>query len=72
MVTTNTWKDERVGEGDALSVIQTISSELLAAAARGEVDLNLVAAEELANRGQDKNGKWIGFDKAAKIHNMPT
>lgn len=50
--------------------IQTITTDLLAMAARGEIDLNQLAKQELANRGQDQFGKWVGFDKAAKIHGL--
>lgn len=49
--------------------LQTISSDLLSAAVRGEIDLNKLAREVLANRGQDETGKWVGVDKAAEIHN---
>ena len=28
-----------------------------------------VARKELANRGLDKQGQWVGFDKANQIHN---
>lgn len=48
--------------------LQTISSTLLGAAARGEVDLNALAKAILADRGQDANGRWVGFKEAARIH----
>lgn len=50
--------------------IQIISTALLSASARGEIDLNKLAKQELANRGQDANGKWVGFKEAARIHNV--
>lgn len=50
------------------NVLQTSSTKLLLMAARGEIDLNLLARLELANRGLDADGKWVGFDKAAAIH----
>lgn len=53
-----------------LHELQTISSDLLGAAARGEVDLNKLAKEILARRGQDANGRWVGFDKAAELHEV--
>lgn len=55
---------------DEVGFIQTALTKVLAAAARGELDLNLIAREELAARGLDKNGVWVGFDQAAKIHNV--
>jgi hypothetical protein len=55
---------------DEVGFIQIALTKVLAAVARGELDLNLLAREELAARGQDQNGTWVGFDKAAKIHNV--
>jgi hypothetical protein len=49
----------------AAEQMQTVETDVLAAAASGELDLNAVARQELANRGLDWNGKWIGFQKAA-------
>lgn len=48
--------------------IQTIPTAVLAAAARGEIDLNHLAKLELACRGLDLNGKWIGFEQAGKLY----
>lgn len=53
---------------DEVGFIQIATSKVLAAAARGELDLNRLAREELAARGQDENGVWVGFDRAADIH----
>lgn len=53
---------------DELGFIQLAASKVLAAVARGELDLNRLACEELAGRGQDKNGNWVGFERAALIH----
>lgn len=55
---------------DEIGFIQIAPTKVLAAVSRGELDLNLVAREELAARGLDKNGVWVGFDRAAKIHNI--
>lgn len=55
---------------DEIGFIQIAMTKVLAAVARGELDLNLIAREELAARGLDKNGVWVGFDRAAKIHNV--
>lgn len=46
---------------DPLSLFSTAT---LARAARGELDLNKLAAVELAQRGQDQNGNWVGFERA--------
>jgi len=55
---------------DELGFIQIALTKVLAAVARGELDLNQLAREELANRGLDKSGDWVGFDKARVIHNV--
>lgn len=44
--------------------LSTLATELLAAAARGELDLNGLAADTLADRGLDRNGRWVGFEAA--------
>jgi len=55
---------------DELGFIQIADTKVLAAVARGELDLNRLAREEIAARGLDKNGQWVGFDRARGIHNV--
>jgi len=45
----------------------TTHSDLLAALLRAEVDLNALARAEMANRGLDRDGKWIGHQAAAAL-----
>ena len=52
---------------DELGFIQLADTKVLAAVARGEVVLNAVARRELANRGLDHTGTWVGFPEAARI-----
>ena len=49
---------------DELLSIQTLPIKLILAAANGQIDLNAMARDELANRGLDVTGKWVGFEKA--------
>lgn len=49
---------------------QVMPTKLLEAAARGEVDLNDYAKLELANRGLDEKGHWVGFEAAEKLFNI--
>lgn len=49
---------------DQIGFIQLADTDVLAAVARGEIDLNRIAREELAGRGLDRCGKWVGFPKA--------
>ena len=48
-------------------IFSMTSTDLLLAAAAGLIDLNQLARKQLANRGLDANGKWVGFDRAAEI-----
>lgn len=49
---------------DELQFIQAVPVRVLVAVACMELDLNLLACEELANRGYDQCGVWIGFRSA--------
>ncbi len=49
---------------DELQFIQAVPVRVLVAATKLERDLNLLAREELANRGYDESGVWIGFRRA--------
>ena len=55
---------------DEIGFIQIADTKVLAAVARGEIDLNRIAREELASRGLDLSGKWVGFDAARAIHQV--
>lgn len=48
-----------------LEHLQPLPTELLQAMAKGEVDVQAVAARLMADRGLDRNGKWVGFEAAA-------
>lgn len=45
------------------NMITLFDTDILVEAVNGRLNLNLVALNELKNRGLDKNGKWIGFSK---------
>lgn len=49
---------------DEALILRGAMTSLLAAAARGEIDFNALAREELASRGLDLQGKWVGFEAA--------
>ena len=55
---------------DEIGFIQIALTKVLAAVARGELDLNRIAREELAARGLDDKGIWVGFDRAKQIHRV--
>jgi hypothetical protein len=52
---------------DEIGFIQIADAKVLAAVARGEIDLNRIAREELASRGLGLHGEWVGFDEARKV-----
>lgn len=52
---------------DELLSIQTLPLKLILAAANGQIDFNEMARNELANRGLDLSGKWVGFTKAREL-----
>ena len=51
-------------------IFSCIDSLLLSEALKGEFDLFLMLRKELANRGLDRDGKWVGFPKAKEIHKV--
>ena len=55
---------------DEIGFIQIADAKVLAAVARGEIDLNRIAREELAARGLGLHGEWVGFQKAREIHGI--
>lgn len=55
---------------DEIGFIQLASAEVLLAAAKGEIDLNKIAREELASRGLGIMGRWVGFENARKAHGV--
>ena len=59
--------DNEVG---ALEFLQTIPSGVLSQFVKGEVDINKLLKLELSYRGQDSDGKWVGFNDAAKHHQV--
>lgn len=46
------------------------TTDLLLALVNGLVDPALLARRELASRGLDLDGTWVGFDVARRIHGL--
>lgn len=55
-------------EKDPYFMFQGTDQDLLIRAIKGEIDLVWQAKREMAARGLDLNGKWIGFKAAKKLH----
>lgn len=55
---------------DDLLAIQVFPGSVLVAAASGLLDLNELAADELARRGCDLSGQWVGFPEAKRLRSL--
>jgi hypothetical protein len=62
--------DDRKDELDPRHIFNMTSTQLLTEALREEFDINYMIRRELAKRGLDNEGKWIGFDKARQLHKI--
>ncbi len=62
--------DGRTDELDPRYIFNLTFTQLLVEALSGEFDLKYLASRQLANRGLDKEGKWIGFDRAKEVHGI--
>ena len=49
---------------DAIEFMQTAPTKVLLSAVNGRIDLNRLANEEIASRGLDPCGQWVGFEEA--------
>ena len=53
---------------DLADHLQMVKTDTLCAALRGEIDVEQLLREELAGRGVDGSGQWIGFKAATELH----
>ncbi len=51
-------------------LFNAINTSLLKDIINGKIDPVYLAKKEMANRGLNKNGKWISFDKARREYNL--
>lgn len=56
---------ERIDDND--NVLSMFNTDILVKVISGEYDLNYLARVEMANRGFDENGNWIGFNQSKKL-----
>lgn len=49
-------------------LFSTTNTNLLVAIAAGTIDPVALARRELAGRGLDRDGAWVGFVEAARVH----
>lgn len=57
-------------ETNAKYLFSTTHTELLTAIANDEIDAKLMAEIELANRGLNARGEWVGFEEAKEEFNL--
>lgn len=62
--------ENRKDDDNPSYIFSLTSNRLLSEAIKGDFDLIYLVRRELANRGLDSNGKWVGFDEAKKIHRI--
>ena len=55
---------------DEIGFIQIADAKVLAAVARGEIDLNRIAREELVSRGLGLGGEGAGCKGAREVHGV--
>ena len=60
----------RKDELNPIFVFGMTNTQLLVEALKGDFDIKYMLRRELANRGLDENGIWIGFDKAKRVHKI--
>ncbi len=53
-------------------VLRGVDTKILAAVIAGEIDLNELANKEMANRGLNARGEWVGFDRAVELRDART
>lgn len=63
-------EEELTDDNNPAYLYNTVNTSILVQIANGEIDANYIARVELANRGLDKKGNWVGFKAAARIHNI--
>lgn len=49
-------------------VFSLTATRLLCESLKGEFDMDYLVRRELANRGLNKEGIWVGFENARKLH----
>lgn len=62
------WGDTLPDDDNPTYAMRGLESTHLGHIANGKVDAKRLAHKELASRGQDSDGKWVGFDEAKKHH----
>jgi hypothetical protein len=62
--------DGRTDEINPMFMFSLTNTQLIAEALTGDFDVKYMLRGELANRGLDEKGLWIGFNQAKKLHKI--
>ena len=57
-------------DNNPLFAFSTMNTELIVAFAKNKYDIDFYLRSELANRGLNINGQWVGFAQAKKEHKI--
>ena len=60
--------EKRADDINPKFIFSTVATALLVEALRGDFDIKQLVRQELAKRGQNAEGNWVGFDEAARIY----
>ncbi len=55
-------------DNNPMFLMSGVDTDILTKIISGKISPLFLASMELANRGLDKQGKWVGFPQAQKIH----
>ncbi|HBF89381.1 MAG TPA: hypothetical protein DDX39_12135 [Bacteroidales bacterium] len=61
---------ERSDDYNPSYIFRLAATQLLCESLKGDFDIMYLIRRELANRGVDKDGKWVGFPEAKKVHGV--
>jgi hypothetical protein len=62
--------DGRPDETDPRHIFSMTATQLLTEALKGEFSIEYLVRRELANRGVNQDGIWVGFPQAKELHHI--
>ena len=62
--------DGREDELDPRYIFSMTATKLLTEALKGEFSIEYLVRHELANRGVNRDGVWVGFPQAKELHQI--
>ena len=62
--------DNSKDEINPIFIFSLTSTQLIVEGLKGDFDIKYMLRRELANRGCDEKGSWIGFNQAKVLHKI--